>query len=61
MQTWKNGLIFLIKKLSDKETPKNYITLTNCLGKLFNKILYNRLEHNIENKNIISSWIPKEL
>ena len=55
-ETWKNSLIFSIYKLSNKDNSKTYwgITLSNCLRKLFNKILYNRLGHNIGNKIFIS-------
>ncbi len=49
-QKWKIGLILPIFKSGNKEEPKNYrgITLTSCLGKLFNQILATRLSNNFE-------------
>ena len=54
--SWNQGLICSIYKLSKKDVPNNYrgITLSNCLGKLFNTILYNRLQNEIQ-KNIVLS------
>ena len=42
---WNQGLIFSIHKSGKKDDPNNYrgINLSNCLGKLFNTILNNRL------------------
>ena len=42
-----------------REKPSNYpgVILSNYLSKLFNKVLYNRLKHNLENKNISKAQI----
>ena len=54
--SWNQGLICSIYKAGKKDDPNNYrgITLSNCLGKLFNTILYNELQ-NEPQKNIVSS------
>ena len=54
--SWNQGLICAIYKAGKKDGPNNYkgITLSNCLGKLFNTILYNRLQNEIQ-KNIVLS------
>lgn len=60
-----NGrLIFSVHKPGKKENPNNLrgITLSNCLGKLFSTILYNRLITNLQNANILSpaqDWFRK--
>ena len=45
--SWNQGLIGLIYKVSKKDDPNNYrgITLSNCLGKFLNSILYNKLQN----------------
>ena len=47
--SWNQGLICSIYKLSKKDDPNNYrgITFSNCLGKLFNTILCNRVQYEI--------------
>ena len=42
---WNQGLICSIYKAGKKDDPNNYrvITLSNCLRKLFNMILHNKL------------------
>ena len=54
--SWNQGLICSIYKSGKKDDPNNYmgITLSNCLGKLFNTILYNRLQNELQ-KNIVLS------
>ena len=54
--SWNQGLICSIYKSSKKDDPSNCrgITLSNCLGKLFNRILYNRLQNELQ-KNIALS------
>ena len=54
--SWNQGLICSIYKSGKTDDPNNYrnITLSNCLGKLFNSILYNRLQNEIQ-KSIIFS------
>ena len=46
---WNHGLICSLYKSGKKDDPNNYtgITLSNCLGKLFTTILYNRLQKEI--------------
>ena len=43
---WGEGILHLIHKKGDKNDPANYrdITLLNCISKLFDKVLYNRLK-----------------
>ena len=54
--SWNQGLICSIYKLGKKDVPNNYrgITLSNCLGKLFNTILYNRLQNEIQKSIVLS-------
>ena len=54
---WNQGLICSIYKSGEKENPNNYrgITLSNYLGKLFNTILYNRPQNELQKKNIFLS------
>jgi len=42
---WANGVMQLIRKKGDPDDPNNYrdITLLSCMGKLFVKVLYNRM------------------
>ncbi len=55
-ESWKHGLVKPIFKNGDQTNPKNYrgITLTSCLGKLFNQILNARLVKNFEYYNIFA-------
>ena len=43
-------------KSGEKDDPNNYrgITLPNCLGKLYNAILYKRFEKDTEKQKILS-------
>ena len=54
--SWNQGLICSIYKSGKKDDPNNYRgkTLSNCLGKLFNTILYNSLQ-NEPQENIVLS------
>ena len=54
--SWDEGLIFSIYKSGGRDNPSNYrgITLSNCLGKLFNSILYQRIIDNVEKENVLS-------
>ena len=54
--SWNEGLICSIYKAGKKNGPNSYrgITLSNCLGKLFNTILYNKVQ-NEPQKNIVLS------
>ena len=47
---WNQGLICSIYKSGKTDDPNIHrgITLSNCLGKLFNTILYNRLQNEIK-------------
>ncbi len=49
-EIWKEGMLKPIFKKGDKSQPTNYrgITLTSCLGKMFNQILNERLIHVFE-------------
>ena len=48
--------ILSICKRGEKDDPNNYrgITLSNCLGKLYNTILHKLLEKDIEKQKILS-------
>ncbi len=51
---YKTGMVISIYKgKNDKNDPKNYrgITLTSCLGKLFEKLLLKRIEHKLLKSN----------
>lgn len=52
---WAKGYIVPIFKSGSRDDPSNYrgITIGNCLGKLFVKILNNRLEKFLLSRNII--------
>lgn len=45
-KNWAHGYISPIFKSGSKDDPNNYrgITVAGCLGKLFNTILYSRLD-----------------
>ena len=55
-QSWNHGLICSIYKSGKKDDPSNYrgITLSKCLGKLFNTILHNRLQKELKKNTILS-------
>ena len=55
---WSEGLITPIFKAGDHYDPSNYrgITISNCLGKLFTKILNTRLINYLTDNNIISKY-----
>ena len=55
-ETWNHGLIHPIHKNGSKMDPSNYwgITLKSSLGKLFSSLIYNRIENEIESKDILS-------
>ena len=52
---WCKGRIISIHKKGDASQPENYrgITLTSCLGKLFNSVLNNRLCQFLESNKIL--------
>ena len=54
--SWTQGLISSIYKSGKKDDPNNYrgITLSNCLGKLFNSILYNTLQNKLQKNTVLS-------
>ena len=49
---WKSDILTPLHKSAEKNDPNNYrgVSVSSCLGKLFNKLLQNRLE-NLCNKN----------
>ena len=53
---WNESYISLIYKKGDKLDPSNYrgISITSNLGKLFNKIVHERLYKFIDSNNLIS-------
>ena len=53
-KSWSDGFIVPIYKKGDKNEPSNYrgITLLSTLGKLFTRILNNRLNEWAENYNV---------
>jgi hypothetical protein len=62
---WSEGFITPLFKSGDRDNPSNYrgITISNCLSKLFTKILNNRLLNFVLENNIIVNnqigFIPK--
>ena len=56
-KSWKEGYIVPIFKSNNPLDPTNYrgITILNCLGKLFNNVLNNRLNTHFENNKIIDN------
>ena len=54
-EAWLKGYIVPIYKGDDVSDPKNYrgITITNCIGKLFNSVINNRLDAHFNSRNII--------
>ena len=62
LTSWNQGLICSIYKSDKKDDPNNCggITLSNCFGKLFNTILCNRLQNEIQKNIVLSSgWVSK--
>ena len=53
---WNESYIVLLHKKGSKNDPANYrgISLTSCLGKLFNKVINARLLKYIDTRNLIS-------
>ena len=53
---WSNGYITPLHKSNDFSDPSNYrgITITSAIGKVFNKILNNRLDSFLADKNFIN-------
>ena len=53
---WGEGIISTIFKNGSKLDPGNYhgITVSSCLGKLFNMVLNNRLRNLCDKKSIIN-------
>eukprot|EP01137_Pigoraptor_chileana_P025805 Opistho-2@95846 len=51
-RAWKQGLIVPLHKKGDRTDPDNYrgITLLSCVGKLYNRVLQNRLAGALEDK-----------
>ncbi len=52
---WSSGFVIPIHKKGDPKDPNNYrgITLTSCLGKLFNAVLNNRLDEFITKNKLV--------
>ena len=52
---WKENIIKPIYKGGGNLNPSNYrgIALSSCFSKLFNRVLFNRLDEFIENNNIL--------
>ena len=53
---WKEGLIIpILKPAKPSDDPKSYrpITMLSCLGKVFERLIKNRLEYIVETKNIL--------
>ena len=53
---WAIGNVVPVFKKGDKSDANNYrgITIISCLGKLFTKIMNNRINRFVEEKNILS-------
>ena len=54
-ETWNHGLIHSLHKNGSKMDSSNYrrITLLSSLVKLFSSLIYNRIENEIESKDIL--------
>ena len=54
-KTWSDGYIVNIYKKGDVFNPENYrgLTISSCIGKIFTKILSNRLVKYMLEKNLI--------
>ena len=56
---WKHAIGKMVQKPNKpKDNPASYtpISLLNCMGKLFEKIISNRIQEFIEDNNIINPW-----
>ena len=55
-KSWNYGFVCSIYKSGPKEDANNDrgITLSNCLGKLFNTVFHNRLEEKLQSQSVIS-------
>ena len=55
LEEWSIGIITPLHKTGELDNPDNYkgITLNSCIGKLFTKLLNNRLTEVIENTNLL--------
>ena len=53
---WKKDILSPIHKSDEKDDPNNFrgISLSSCFGKLFTKMLKNRLQSFIDEKGLIS-------
>ena len=53
---WNRGYVSTIYKSKDIQDPNNYrcLTINSCFGKLFNRILNNRLDSYLKNNEIIN-------
>ena len=53
---WAEGILHLIYKKGDVNDPANYgdITLLSCLGKLFERVLYNRIKQWEINNSVLN-------
>ena len=57
-ELWTKGMIVPIAKSCGTDDPNNYrgITITSCLGKLFTKVMANRLTMWVSSTNILSEF-----
>ena len=57
-ESWGDGFIIPVFKADDVNDPSNYrgISITSCLAKLFSLLLNNRLQHFVEQRNIMSEF-----
>ena len=55
---WKKDILHPIHKSNEKDDPNNFrgISIASCFGKLFIKILKNRLERYIDKNGLISKY-----
>ena len=54
--SWKTGILHILHKSGTKTDPNNFrgICISSCLGKLFNKLLRDRLETYCDKNKLIS-------
>ena len=54
--SWKKDILHPIHKSNEKDDPNNFrgISIASCFGKLFIKLMKNRLQNFLDNKNSIS-------